>query len=339
MELPELQSRHDVRQVLHQIDSNPRQQYEHQRGEGKFLEQDDFCLFRGTLLSKRHGSYVHGSLTAAVRRVRAELVSSGLRRIRLKAIRRSIKVFRQRQIFLAAFQDIDHSKFPWVREQLAEPVADMNFQVHDRIESAEHGEVGESCTILHIYPSMQLYSILSMSIDIYLYLFYFSYDILCVPWHAPDKTASVLTARGPRLCHLQLSRAVGGRRREAAAVPRSGRHPEVKDSSGNVTDEMPTDIDDSQPFLFAVGDVVDVMRRAWVGINKPGGVGKIIKIWKTSVEEPSGEMLYDVKYTLGGRDKRVEQRYITHVDFRLDRRDTRGRCRYCAEASLCSVYY
>jgi hypothetical protein len=31
---------------------------------------------------------------------------------------------------------------------------------------------------------------------------------------------------------------------------------------------------------FQMDDIVDVASRCWVGINKPGGVGKIIKINK-----------------------------------------------------------
>jgi hypothetical protein len=29
---------------------------------------------------------------------------------------------------------------------------------------------------------------------------------------------------------------------------------------------------------FQIEDVVDVLSRCWIGINKPGGVGKIVKI-------------------------------------------------------------
>jgi hypothetical protein len=30
--------------------------------------------------------------------------------------------------------------------------------------------------------------------------------------------------------------------------------------------------------LFVVNDVVEVMPRMWPGINKPGGVGKVLKV-------------------------------------------------------------
>jgi hypothetical protein len=65
------------------------------------------------------------------------------------------------------------------------------------------------------------------------------------------------------------------------------------------------------------------MRRAWIGINKPGGVGKIVRF-----HEETG--LYDVSYVLGGRERNVEAKYISRAAF-LDRavkRDTLGRCRY-----------
>lgn len=35
---------------------------------------------------------------------------------------------------------------------------------------------------------------------------------------------------------------------------------------------------ESQEIDFVIGDVVDVTRRMWPGVNKPGGVGRITKI-------------------------------------------------------------
>ena len=40
----------------------------------------------------------------------------------------------------------------------------------------------------------------------------------------------------------------------------------------------PESTDDAYEVEFQVGDVVDVMRRMWPGINKPGGVARITKI-------------------------------------------------------------
>jgi hypothetical protein len=86
--------------------------------------------------------------------------------------------------------------------------------------------------------------------------------------------------------------------------------------------------------LYAVDELVEVMRRAWIGINKPGGVGKIVRF-----HEDTG--LYDVSYVLGGRERNVEARYISRVAF-LDRtvkRDTLGRCRYLFFLVLMLSFY
>ena len=68
-------------------------------------------------------------------------------------------------------------------------------------------------------------------------------------------------------------------------------------------------------------------RRAWIGINKPGGIGTITKVWE---DEQEGH--YDVKYSIGGREKMIEARFLSHFSFTVrteDRRETMGRCRYC----------
>jgi len=54
--------------------------------------------------------------------------------------------------------------------------------------------------------------------------------------------------------------------------------------------------------VFVVGDVVEVESRTWPGINKPGGVGKIVRDNKDGT--------FDVSYILGGGEKNVELKYI-----------------------------
>lgn len=51
--------------------------------------------------------------------------------------------------------------------------------------------------------------------------------------------------------------------------------------------------------MFNVGDMVVIESRTWPGINKPGGVAKVIKVDKE-------DETVDVKYTLGGSEKKVE---------------------------------
>eukprot|EP00903_Cladosiphon_okamuranus_P019281 g17723.t1 len=59
---------------------------------------------------------------------------------------------------------------------------------------------------------------------------------------------------------------------------------------------------------------VNVERRCWPGSNKPGGVARIVKKY-TVEEEICGEAVentyYDVKYLLGGSEKRVKETFIS----------------------------
>lgn len=52
-----------------------------------------------------------------------------------------------------------------------------------------------------------------------------------------------------------------------------------------------------------VGDVVQVASRTWPGMNKPGGTAKITKCHQDGT--------FDVKYVIGGSEKRVEEQYIS----------------------------
>ena len=61
--------------------------------------------------------------------------------------------------------------------------------------------------------------------------------------------------------------------------------------------------DESQ--LFSVGDQVEVESRTWPGINKPGGHGRVMKL--------NDDGTINVKYVLGGSEKRVELKYVEAV--------------------------
>ena len=58
---------------------------------------------------------------------------------------------------------------------------------------------------------------------------------------------------------------------------------------------------------FTVGEQVNVEARTWPGINKPGGVGKVVKI---HTEGPGIVVAVDVRYILGGTEKEVELQYV-----------------------------
>jgi len=60
--------------------------------------------------------------------------------------------------------------------------------------------------------------------------------------------------------------------------------------------------------VIPIGSIVKVEDRTWVGSNKPGGVAKV-----TSFRfcKDSDEILYDVKYVLGGRESDIESSYVS----------------------------
>merc|ERR1712238_200425 len=60
------------------------------------------------------------------------------------------------------------------------------------------------------------------------------------------------------------------------------------------------------PGLLSKGTIVNVELRTWPGMNKPGGVGRIIAI------NPDGS--YNVAYILGGKESNVEAIFMVKVD-------------------------
>ena len=66
--------------------------------------------------------------------------------------------------------------------------------------------------------------------------------------------------------------------------------------------DTPTGSDTQPPNPFKVGQLVDVERRMWPGINKPGGFGKVLAV--------SGQFV-DVKYiVVGGQDKDIPIEFV-----------------------------
>jgi ribosomal protein L21E len=78
---------------------------------------------------------------------------------------------------------------------------------------------------------------------------------------------------------------------------------------------------------FSVGQLVEVASRTWPGINKHGGVGRIVKVTGNCV---------DVHYVLGGRERSVPIEYVNLLPQSFsarkslrDRSILLGRCRNC----------
>jgi hypothetical protein len=69
-----------------------------------------------------------------------------------------------------------------------------------------------------------------------------------------------------------------------------------KFKAGNLTTKQP-------------GDLVKVKARRWPGVNKPGGVGSIIGV-SAEPDEELGEFVYDVKFMVGAKEKRIPEQYL-----------------------------
>ncbi|CAN0270771.1 unnamed protein product [Ectocarpus sp. 12 AP-2014] len=79
---------------------------------------------------------------------------------------------------------------------------------------------------------------------------------------------------------------------------------------------------------------VDVERRCWPGSNKPGGVGRITKKY-TVEEEVCGEKVqrsyFDIKYLLGGSEKKVQETYVSCTPLEIAARQSAPRDRFTVE--------
>jgi hypothetical protein len=63
--------------------------------------------------------------------------------------------------------------------------------------------------------------------------------------------------------------------------------------------------------VLPIGTIVNISNRTWAGSNKPGGVAKVIQSHRA---ETSDDVFYDVKYILGGRESKVESKYVNIHD-------------------------
>jgi hypothetical protein len=80
-----------------------------------------------------------------------------------------------------------------------------------------------------------------------------------------------------------------------------------------LVDTTNTDSDGPKLYSFAKGDMVVVTARTWPGINKPGGVGRIILLDDES-------KIANVKYSLGGTEKNITFDFLTPWNVNLSGR-------------------
>jgi hypothetical protein len=79
------------------------------------------------------------------------------------------------------------------------------------------------------------------------------------------------------------------------------------------TSPIVTSIPEEQSNIITEGSVVVVQSRTWIGINRLGGVGRVIKVHNTAAgnETNNATNKYDVAYVLGGRESNVDASFVT----------------------------
>ncbi|KAF1335548.1 hypothetical protein FI667_g1309, partial [Globisporangium splendens] len=84
--------------------------------------------------------------------------------------------------------------------------------------------------------------------------------------------------------------------------------------------------DSGQSRVFQVGDLVEVESRTWPGINKLGGSGRIVSVHRETNGKGEEKFFYDVRYVLGGFERRIESDYVelSHI-LQLQRAQARVR--------------
>lgn len=85
------------------------------------------------------------------------------------------------------------------------------------------------------------------------------------------------------------------------------------DSRLNLDNEIVSDrcfVVKGEQNFYPIGTIVRVADRTWPGVNKLGGVAKIVKVH----DESEAGIKYDVAYVLGGREKLVDSSFVTMHD-------------------------
>lgn len=143
-------------------------------------------------------------------------------------------------------------------------------------------------------------------------------------------------------CYIRLRHRISTaketeKRRISDPPPPSPSH-RLQEDPANSINSMPI----PQPTLpatetHAIGSHVEVASRTWSGINRPGGAALITGSKVNPVN--AGEILYSVKYFMGGREDGVAGKYVRAADLlglqeggrRAGRdRTTTGRCLVCS---------
>jgi hypothetical protein len=84
-------------------------------------------------------------------------------------------------------------------------------------------------------------------------------------------------------------------------------------------DVVDTKSDINEPAKFSEGTIVQVQDRCWPGMNKPGGVARVTKMYHVDAAT-----VYDMTYVLGGRERQVEAVFVSEQEPLKKRRTVTG---------------
>lgn len=81
--------------------------------------------------------------------------------------------------------------------------------------------------------------------------------------------------------------------------------------------------------IFRINELVSVKPRTWIGINRPGGDGRIKKIHEDVDDDGNTIITYDVKYLIeSGTDREIPAVFVEPLK-KLESRNVNIRCKDC----------
>jgi len=95
------------------------------------------------------------------------------------------------------------------------------------------------------------------------------------------------------------------RQNEAVTTIEMGQREETNTQESNDSDH------DDLATTFKPGDLIQVEEHGWAGVNTAAGIAKITKVHR----DEDGDLVYDIKYVIGGRVKNVLPKYVSSFCF------------------------
>ena len=122
-----------------------------------------------------------------------------------------------------------------------------------------------------------------------------------------EQRAAGMTVR--EHCHQVANQTVGEQLQETGTTGTTEHtdDPVVTDKELGYTHDADDRQDKDDKDVLAVKTLVEVDSRTWPGINKLGGAGWIVRVYRES--EPEA-VFYDVRYVLGGFERHIESKWV-----------------------------